>query len=393
MKIKNIILAFLFSSFSFCANYLYAQKRIQIIASHAIKEGHNTVQNYKNIEEAGFTLAKEGYPSIDEAIEHLKTAEKTKVKLIISCPELFSDMENSVVRLKVYKSFAGYEISDEPKASSFYGLGIIVEKLHTLDSSHFAWFNLFPIFTNPKDLQVDTYEEYVQRFIEEVKPSFISFDCYGISKTRLHPDYFNNLEIISEKSKKSGLPFWAYVLTSHFNELIIPTKGTLSFQAYCNLAYGAQGLSYFSYRRIIQPRLNIHISPVDTNYNKMPIYYDVKELNSEINYYSKFFYGNDVEEVTHLGAEIPKGCRPTEKLPRGIRVKCFDSNGFVVSHFWNGKKEYLLFVNKNYNELQNLQLESEKKIKRISYFRKERKKGKGVLSYEVQPGSIILLRI
>lgn len=377
-----------------CSENTYAQRRIQIMASHTIDKGYNTLENYKNIEEAGFTLAKQYYSNIDDAIEHLITAGNTNVKLIVECPRLFDDIESSVKRLKKYKALGGYDVFDEPGAGSFKEIRDKTETILKLDAKHHIWVNIYPMSVLPLDLlQSNSYEDYVEQYIDIVKPAFVSYDFYAITKRGLHSKYYPNLEIISQKCRDAGIPFWGYVLASQFEDFVEPTKGTMSFYAYNNLAYGAQGIEYFSYRRIVHGNLNITISPIDTNYQKMPIYESVKELNAEIRYYSKFFYGNKIFDVAHLSQEIPNGSHSLKENPDGIIRMDYKGKGFVVSQFYKGKRKYLLFVNKDYANNQLLTLVTSKRVKRLSHYANERMRGSGELSFDVQPGSIVLLKL
>ena len=391
-SLKRIIII-LISLCSYGLIDIILAQQIPVIASHAIRAEFNTVENYKNIEKCGFTLACEYYPSREYAIRHLDTAGKTNVKLIVWCPEILNDMENTVREFNKYKSFGGYLLFDEPGSDKFTFVSEEIHKLRKFDSNNFIWINLFPIYASAEQLMSVSYEQYVDDYIEKVKPSFLSFDNYGIKNNGLRRDYYQNLEIISSICKKRNFPFWAYVLTSQYGSYGTPTKGTISFQTYNNLAYGAQGIEYFSYRRILEYGLNMKCAPVDTNYQIMPVYYDVKELNSEIKYYSKYFYGCDIKEVTHLSKDIPVGTRQTKTLPFGIKNCKYSGKGFVVSHFMNGKHEYVLFVNKDYENHQILELETSNMIKRISYYTRERDKGRGKQRFSAQPGSIILLRL
>lgn len=372
------------------ACFLYSQT-LPIIASHAIRADYNTLDNYKNIEKCGFSMACEYYPSRELALRHLMTAAKTNVKLIIWCPEILTDMENTVREFSRYKSFGGYLMFDEPEATKFRTVAEEVKKLNKIDNKHYIWINIFPIYATLNQLQSISYKQYVDDYIEIVNPSILSFDSYGIKKDGLRSDYYQNLEIISSSCKQKGISFWAYVLTSQYGNYKTPTKGTLSFQAFNNLAYGAQGIEYFSYRRILEYGLNMTCAPIDTNYQIMPIYYDVKELNAEIKYYSRFFYGCNIKEVTYLGKGIPVGTRQMGNLPASIRIVSYTGNGFLVSYFASGKHDYLLFVNQDYTKSQELVLETPYKLKRLSYYKRERHKGKGQITYLAQPGSIILL--
>lgn len=390
---KRFLLVEVLSFISFFYSYLFAQQKIQIIASHAIRENFGSFVNYKTIEECGFTTACEYYPTKEEAIKHLAIAAGTKVKLIIWCPEILNNMEKTVHDFCQYSSFGGYLLFDEPGADKFNEIAKQYMRLRRLDNEHYIWINLFPITAEKYRLHTSSYEEYVDEYLKKVKPSFLSFDNYGIDKNGIRLKYYQNLEIISSLCKTKQIPFWAYVLTSQFGNYEQPTKGTLSLQAYNNLAYGAQGIEYFSYRRILDYQLNMICAPVDTNYQKMPVYYDVKELNAEIQYYSSFFYGCDVKEVTHLSKDIPIGTRQTGELPFRIKIDNYNGKGFVVSHFFNGSHEYLLFVNKDYSESQTVVLETPRRVKRISYYSSERFIGRGKLTFTAQPGSIILLHL
>ena len=372
---------------------VHAQHRIEVMASHTIRAEYNNLENYNNIKECGFTLARENYPSRDIAIEHLKTAAKTNVKLIIGCPEILKDMENTVRLFNSFDSFGGYYICDEPGADRFDDLSKIVKRLKTLDERHYIWINVFPVYANKQQLKSESYEQYINDYIEIVKPPFLSFDCYGIKKNGIIPNYYQNLELISSQCKTKGIPFWAYVLTSQFGSNVYPTKGTLSFQAYSNLAYGAQAIEYFSYRRILGYGLNMTIAPVDTNYKKMAIYNVVKKLNSEIKYYSPIFYRNEIQDVSHLSKIIPLGTKKLKRLPGGLLIESYGGEGFVVSQFTNSGKKYVLFVNKDYQKSQSLTIVSTKKINRISCYASERQSIIGRKVLDVKAGSIVLLRV
>ncbi len=370
---------------------MLAQSRIPIMASHTIRANYNSLYNYKTIEEGGFTLARENYPSRDVAIQHLKTASKTNVKLIIWCPDILD--EETIRQFNRHKSFGGYSLHDEPGVNAFEELSIKIKHLESLDKKHYIWTNLFPIHASKQQLQSDSYEHYVKDYIEKVNPPFVSFDCYGILKSGLRTNYFQNLEIVSNLSRENNIPFWAYVLTSQFGSYERPTKGTLSFQAYNNLAYGAQGIEYFSYRRILDYGLNMSMAPIDIDYKKMEIFDAVKELNAEIAFYSRYFCGNHVQDISHLCKELPLGTHRLEHLPVGLSIKSYSGEGFVVSQFTNKHRKYVLFVNRDYKNSQKLTIESSRSIRHISCKHREKRNNKDEMVFTVEPGSIVLLRV
>jgi hypothetical protein len=60
-------------------------------------------------------------------------------------------------------------------------------------------------------------------------------------------DFYANLEVCSTKAREAGIPFWAFALTTAHLSYPVPTMGQLRYQVYSNLAYGAQGIEYYTY--------------------------------------------------------------------------------------------------------------------------------------------------
>ena len=93
---------------------------------------------------------------------------------------------------------------------------------------------------------VKTYEEYVEAFLTNVHPPFLSYDHYALLESgSLRRGYFENLETIRAAALRHGISFWNIVLANaHFN-YAEPTLAGLRFQVYTTLAYGARGIKLF----------------------------------------------------------------------------------------------------------------------------------------------------
>ncbi len=89
----------------------------------------------------------------------------------------------------------------------------------------------------------------MQEYIKQIPVQFVSFDYYPVMKDHLSKSWYQNLEQIAAESKKAGLPFWAFALTTNYdNDHVTPqTIAAMRLQVYSNLAYGAQGIQYFTY--------------------------------------------------------------------------------------------------------------------------------------------------
>jgi hypothetical protein len=127
-------------------------------------------------------------------------------------PEKRALLDALINRVKNHPALEAYYVADEPSAAEFPGLGRLVAYLRERDPNHFAYINLFPIYATNKQLgtngpPVAAYQEYLRRYINDVKPSLISYDHYNFHKSGDGDQYFLNLELIRQAAVENGLPF------------------------------------------------------------------------------------------------------------------------------------------------------------------------------------------
>ena len=82
------------------------------------------------------------------------------------------------------------------------------------DPNHLAYVNLYPNYASAKQLQtkgnrVDAYREFLNKFIDIVKPQLLSFDHYNFAVKGQNDAYFLNLAQIREAALKENIPFMA----------------------------------------------------------------------------------------------------------------------------------------------------------------------------------------
>src|SRR5690606_19066743 len=124
----------------------------------------------------------------------------------------------------------------------------------------------------------DCYSDYLDRYVRTLDPQFLSFDWYPIVRARptagdpdgavypLHdtcdqlpelgayimPGYFEACEAVRDTARRHELPIWSFVNAAphaHSRWFYGPvTEGTLRFEAFTGLAYGAQVTQYFPMR-------------------------------------------------------------------------------------------------------------------------------------------------
>jgi hypothetical protein len=192
-----------------------------------------------------------------------------------------------------------------------------------------------------------------------VKLGLVSFDHYPICFKGVRPEFYANLEDIAKAAKAAGEPFWAFALSTAHDPYPVPTDAHIRFQIFSNLAYGAQGLQYFTYTTPVGTRWNFHNAPIDENGKKTEVYDVIAKVNKEVHALTDVFLGAEVLNVRHTGDMIPEGTKALYDGGKNVLPSEFgrlesEGDGLVVSHFKNGQHEYLMLVNKSIEKEQNV---------------------------------------
>ncbi len=338
---------------------LDSTKQVPVLAWLGVPTEETNVTRFNELKNAGFTMNLSWYGSISSTINALDIAEQTGIKLIVSCPELATNTEETVNLLKNHSALSGYFLKDEPSKIFFSHVGEWGDRILKYDNEHFVYANLYPTYASASELGTPDYNDYVNEFIKTIPVEFISFDHYPILEGRnIRTDFYRNLEIISKAAKQVGKPFWAFALTWEHQSYRAPNLNELRFQIYSNLAYGAQGIQYFTYWRGL-------IS--ETTKERTPTYDIVKLMNSELKAISAVFVGGEViNGVYHTGSTISESTQRLSELPAGVKAfETTGSSGAIVSQIKNGDFTYLVIVNRDiFNDMQ-VSIEFENKVKRV----------------------------
>ncbi len=275
-----------------------------------------------------------------------------------------------------HPALAGYCIKDEPHLEEFPGLASVARAYTETDPDHLSYINLFPNYATQEQLGTETYEEYVEQYIEIVRPQFVSYDHYALfEKAPLRSGYFANLEVIRRLSIKNGLPFWNIVLgNSHFT-YAEPTPAGMRFQAFTTLAYGGKGISWFTY---IAPEVgNYRLAPLDQFGNRTPTWYALQNVSLQIEQLAPVLLALRSERVYHFG-DLPEGGRPAPASAWVRNVRGTHAQ-FLVGEFIHENSSdtiaagdrFLMLVNKDLTHSSNYRLEladASLKLERVSPF-------------------------
>jgi len=347
-------------------------EEIPILAWYGVME--STIERYQELKEAGININLSFFANVKDLSLAMDAAKAVGIKMIIYCPELAAEPEKIASLFKDHPALAGYHLKDEPHRNDFPRLGEIAKRIKAVDNRHFCYVNLFPFSASFSNIGTDTYPKYVQLFLEEVPVEFLSFDQYPIKVNKkgvrsIGSQWYENLKIISDEARMVGKPFWAFALTTAHWSYPIPTLADIRLQVYSNLAYGAQGIQYFTYwTPSTDEGADFHDGPIDfISHQKTPTWYNVQQMNKEIKALSSVFYGAQVIQVRHIvktafgtNGTVPTGTtrfifanRPAEaniintfKIPNRTNA--------VISFLKNGNRCYMVIINRNLSGGANL---------------------------------------
>jgi len=344
-------------------------QQMPVMAWIGVPERETSIGRYQEMRAAGITHSFSLFSNLVNMQKALDIARKTGIKLFVSCPELKSDPEATVRRFMKHPALAGYYLRDEPERMEFPGLGEWVKRIRAVDDKHVCYLNLLPTFAEEHQLGVPTYREYVNTFIDEVPVQLLSFDNYPvIGKTNrdIRERWYENLEIFSEEARMANKPFWAFVLTVAHSPYPVPTLAALRLQVYSNLAYGAQGIQFFTYWNLYDPGgYDFHNAPITLNGRRTEVYDKLQLISAEIKDLSGVFLGAKLVSVAHTGELIPFGTRRLSVLPDPVQLLETKGMGAVVSVLKKENETFLVVVNRDLTDQMSLSLKCKPGVRKV----------------------------
>jgi len=335
---------------------------------------------FKKVAEAGFSVNMSFLGDRESNLKALDLARDAGLTLMIYDDRLAKLVEDASLPLapldqvvadyRNHPALYGYYVLDEPNASKFPRLGEIVRYLAAKDPLHPAYINLFPTYANSQQLGTETYEQHVAAYMKTVQPAFLSYDHYPITDKGLRPDYYRNLEIIrgaaaagapgfargsasavldrglEPRASTAGpaVPFWAFTLSVPHAVYLPPTLGRLRLQLFSDIAYGAQGLQYFTYATPTGNDYDWKPALIDAQGRPTPSHDLARQVNAEIRVIESLVLRWKSEAVFH-SEPLPDGTLP---LPPGGPVRSFKNAPAVIGMFKDGPDEYVMIVHRDY---------------------------------------------
>lgn len=316
-----------------------------------------TVDKLGEMRDAGFTISFTGFGDVHATLKGLDAAKEAGVKLLVSCPQLKTDPQGTVQKLKSHPALAGYFLQDEPAAQAFPELAAWTRQIHAADPGHITYINLFPNYATPEQLGAANYEKYLEDFTKIVPTPILSFDHYpviqsGSAPAELRANWYENLELASAAAKRAGVPLWAFALSTHHFSYPTPTLAHLRVQVFSDLAYGAQTIQYFTYWQAGAANDPTFIDAPIMRDGKRTVAYDrVKQVNAEMQGLAPAFIGSKIVAAGHIGQTIPQGTHRYEPRSPIASIKNESATvGALVSLLEKGDQRFLVLVNRDINK-------------------------------------------
>ncbi|MDP2984628.1 MAG: hypothetical protein Q8O92_15015 [Candidatus Latescibacter sp.] len=249
------------------------------------------------------------------------------------------------------KAVFGFHITDEPGASMFPQVAKAVAAVKKYAPGKLAYLNIYPNYAtlgakNLSQMETDSYSEYLERFVREVKPQFISYDNYMVEYSQDLQDsvkaasYYTNLMEVRALSLKYDLPFWNTVSSNQIRPTAtIPSPANLRFQAYTTLAAGGKGVKWYTY----YSRDAYGYAPIDKGDRKSQTWYYVKDVNREILTLAPILIGLKTTGV-YFTAPLPVSSLPV--LPGALIQSAESDAPLMIGEFDGpGGARYTMAVN------------------------------------------------
>jgi hypothetical protein len=277
---------------------------------------------------------------------------------------------NLVIVLKeVHNSPAvyGYHIKDEPNQKEFPELAKAVAAVKELAPGKWPYINLLPG-------EGETYDKYIEDFIQICAPTALSYDRYSIIGEKDSGDFdtafWVNLAQMRDHATEHKLPMWNIVLTSphwRYREL---TSDDVRLQVWGSLVYGVKGIAYYKFISREVPILhaadlgNFRDGPLDQFYEKTPTWDWLRNIDRQVQNLAPTLLKLHSDDVYHIGSVPRHNHGPTEKS----LVQDIPDGDFVAGDFTheNGQR-YVMLVNKSLKHSAHIIPRFQPNVKSVKY--------------------------
>ena len=329
-----------------------------------------TQERYNEIAESGINVIYALYEignrtAIKNALEYAKNAgiEYLARDYIDLDPDLLElekgDLHNITKSYDDAEALRGFLVTDEPGASRFDSLAKLKELYEQDYPGKEFYVNLFPTYALTSQTQTDSYAEYIDLYIQKLKPKFLSYDHYSMTEDiygnkSLTEDVLWNLEIVANKCKEAGIDMYTFVQAMSFDKNTrIPNEAEARHQVMTELAYGSKSIQYFCYWTPLEFGEASSPSMITKDGKRTDLYNHVKNVNKDLmsmdEAYLDFSWVGTMpvvgNEVSGTPRQIEMCQQSLEKIDAISNINCSQNtligsfknkegrDGFIISNF------------------------------------------------------------
>jgi hypothetical protein len=312
----------------------------------------STPARFRQIEAAGFTFALppcDGSPSVAENRATLAAAATTDVKVFVrdariptslSAPGATADLDAVIADYAEHPAFGGYALADEPDVSALPGLGEVVAYLRGRDPSHPALINVFPGYG---PYRAATYEDYLQSYATEAGTAMFSYDHYPFTIFGDRPEFFSDLHSLRTLSLRFSRPFWEIGQATPHLAYTQPTEAQKRWQVFQSLAYGASGISYFTYWSV--PAVGFGPGIIAPDGTATEQYREVRRINARAQAIGRYLVAAQSTDVFQ-SPQAPDSISPRRP---GTPVDIRGDAPLTVGVFETDEHVFVLLANRSYD--------------------------------------------
>lgn len=344
-----------------------------------------TEEQFRLIKGAGFSVVLppcEGAVTLETNRKLLSLCRRLGLQAIISDSRIplaltgndkgLSDLKAVAKDYSPASSLLGYFITDEPGAKQFGELAKVVAALRKFDPQHGAFINLFPNYATtdrdatPSQLNATTYDEYLETYLSTVQPDILSYDHYHFLKNSDRPGFLSNLAAAQKAARTAGVPFWNIVLSVAHGPYRPLTENELRYEALQSLAYGVQGLLYFTYWLPADDKTyQWSHSIMERDGKPGALYEPVKSVNSDVRAISAYLYSAKCLMTFQTG-EIPTD---GAKAPGSSLARSEGKSPLTIGIFRDGMGYlYVLATNRDYKAATSAKIQFYAGKRRVELF-------------------------
>ena len=268
-----------------------------------------------------------------------------------------------------FDNVIGWEIVDEPSASSFPVLSAIVQAFRRYSPDKETIINLFPNYAVPEQLGNPDYRSHLEAFVNIVNPHLISYDHYhflgrenrtgtmsldiadererlirlAAEKTEDRAGFFENIEDIRDIANKYEIDPMLIVLLSEHGSYRNLTRAELFWEVNMCLAYGMKRISYFTYWGLpYDDAWRWANAMCNIDGSKCPHWFDAQAINAQIKPAGRHLFNTKSKAVFHIGDAPEPG---TKLFERFDTVASIDGQNGVIGFFEDGS---IYLVNRDF---------------------------------------------